>query len=101
MKKFTIKLKYDMVESIKQAIEILLQTKPIDDETKHLFCSLEEVRSLLYKRLDKQQGEFTISVTPAQAFALRRMAIDYVHDVRTAFGNQMHRIANAVHKQYS
>lgn len=101
MKKISIKLKYDMVEAIKQAIEILLQTKPVDDETKHLFCSLEEVRSIMYKRLDKHQTEFTISFTPAQAFALRRMAIDYIYDVRTHLGNKMHNIANQVHKYYS
>jgi hypothetical protein len=101
MKKFSTTLKYDMVEAIKQAIEILLQTKPIDDETKYLFCSLHEIRSILYKRLDKQQGEFKISFTPAQAFALRIMAIEYVYDVRTQLGNKMHAIANQVHKHYS
>jgi hypothetical protein len=90
-----------MVEAIKQAIEILLQTKPVDDETKHLFASLDEVRSMLYKKLDKVQPDYQLSFTPAQAFALRRMAIDYVHDVKTYLGNKMHKIASEVHKQYS
>jgi hypothetical protein len=100
-KPFAINVKRELLEALFNSIQILIQTKPNDDDDKLLFATLEEVRHRIYMKLDKVQISYRISFQPAQAFALRILGNDYFTDRTTQLGNMMKRIAEEVHKHYS
>lgn len=99
-KKYSCKLKREVMEAINTLIDALLQTKNMSDDDKLLMSVLAQVRHKIYVKLDLVQVECRISLSPAEAFALRLLSTDYVADKTTSVGNRLHQIANEVHRQY-
>ena len=100
MKPYKTKLSRQMLESLHSLIELLLASQVNDDDDKMHFAVLAEIKHRLYQKLDSVQNEYHASFTPAQAFALRILALNYATDIKTYTGNRLHQIANEVHKQY-
>lgn len=99
--KFKARLKRDTMEGINTVIEALLTKAYQADDDKLLMCALREINICFQKKLVDVQKECAISFTPTQAFALRILSTDYVHDKTSSIGNRLHQIANEVHKQYN
>jgi hypothetical protein len=100
-KPFNVKLKRNVAEAIMQALQLLLQTAPNDDDDKLLFCVLEEIRHRLHVRLDVVQVSYQFTFPPAQAFALRILSTDFITDYNSQLGAILNHIAMEVHKKYS
>ena len=99
-RKIRIKMKRDVGDILMQTIDTKIELgKAADDNDKLLFSALAEVSLVLYKRLGTNVHDFSIQLTSTQALALRLFYTDFVCDPTTYLGNQLHRIANMVHKQ--
>lgn len=89
----------DFGDTLMDTIDSTLQTcKAENDNDKLLFSALAEVSLVLYGRLGKNVINFSISVTPTQAMALRMFYTDFICEPTSYIGNGLHRIANEVHK---
>ena len=97
-KKYQTKLDASMAEGIYEIIDTLLHTTVTTDDDKLVFCALAEIHEKLASKIHKKEG--TISFTPAQAFALRILSIDYVSNTTSYTGNKLHQISNEVHHFY-
>ena len=100
-KKYKAKLRRETMEGINTLIEALLTREYSDDDDKLLMCTLREINIVFQKRLVDLLKDCTVSFTPAQAFALRILSTDYVHDKTSSIGNRLHQISNDVHKTFN
>jgi len=102
MQKYTInQVKRNMVEGLHSLIVGVLKNKPMDDDDKLLFATLDEIRVKLEQRLIDVRDKYSFSFSCSQAFALRIMANDYVFDYTSYIGNKLRMIADDVHQQFS
>ena len=93
LKPYKKKLHRDTVSGLADAITHLLTLDNIMDHEDRLHLAiLAEVKCLAEKRLLSIKPEYTISFTPAQAFALSILSNDYFADKRTYLGNKLHQI---------
>jgi hypothetical protein len=77
-----------------------MQLPADSDDDKLLYAVLNEIRMEMKGRIAKEKKEFTVSFTPAQAFAIRILAFDYEIRKTSYLGNAIHKMANEVHKFY-
>jgi hypothetical protein len=101
MSKFRIKTKREFIEALDNAIELLFKMMPIeDDDDKIFFSLLREIKDKLYDKQKNVRNEYSISLTPAQAIALRVMQENYYQNKTTYLGNELHKISREVNQQY-
>jgi hypothetical protein len=94
-------MKRQLAETLKQRIETILDNDPANDDDKLHCAVLAEIRDRLYVKLIKHQTDYTISFTPAQAFALRILYTDYINNPTCYLGNKLQVLAVEVHKQFN
>lgn len=99
-KKYSCRLRREIMEGIITVIDALLSKNHIDDDDKLLMCVLNQVRHKIAMKLLDVQVECRISFTAAEAFSLRLLGTDYVTDKTTMIGNRLHQVANEVHRLY-
>ena len=100
-KKFTTKQRREFFEGLVQMISDLLGTTPLSDDDKMLIAVLAEMQLPLQKKLLVYQQAYTHSFTPAQAFALRILYVNYYNDPKTYMGNLLLGISNKIHQQFN
>lgn len=102
MNKLKVKLKDKQVETLRFAIDKVINTFSCEasDDDKLLFATLQEVNEKLYEKLGKVQTEYTISFKPAHAIALRLLYTGYCDQPTSYLGAFLHPISNEVHKKY-
>ena len=104
MKKFKASIKRAVAEGLKEIIDNLIKSKPATDDDRLLIACLAEIAAMLEGKLGgyKPVKEFyPLTLTPAQALALRILSTDYQTDKTTYLGNHLHIIANQIHQQYN
>lgn len=99
--KYKFAMKRQLAETLKQSIEEVLDNNPVNDDDKLHYAVLAEIKDRLYAKLGKYQTNYTISFTPAQAFALRILYTDYINNPTSYLGNKLHGLAVEVHQQYN
>jgi len=99
--KYKFEMKRQLAETLKQRIDAILDNDPANDDDKLHYAVLTEIRDRLYVKLIKYQTDYTISFTPAQAFALRILYTDYINDPTCYLGNKLRALAVEVHKQFN
>ena len=99
-KKYSTKLKRDVLEGIQQLIDSLLQKEYSNDDDKLLMATLHQVSSKIYMKLDNVVTECSISFTASEAMALRILSNDYYQQTNL-LGIRLHMIANEVHQLYN
>jgi hypothetical protein len=102
MKKYKVKLKYDMVNAIHRLLhEGLADVSPFDDNERLLFATLNDVRRKLYQKLEAMQHDYKLTLAPNEAIALRIFYTEYCEDgAFTSLSNKMRMIAEEVHQLY-
>lgn len=99
-KNYSCKLRREIMEAITSIIDKLLIVDHKTDDDKLLMCNLYQVRHKFLKKLVDVQKECKVSLTAAEAFALRILSTDYVTDKTSSVGNRLHQISNEVHRLY-
>jgi hypothetical protein len=96
------KLRRDALQGITDTIKVLLAAPVTTDDDKLHFAVLAEIASMGEKKLLDVRSDYTINFSPAQAIAIRILAVDYMYDAKTSYiGNTLHQISNQAHKQYA
>lgn len=100
-KTYKKKLSRQIVEGLHDLIQVLLAKPVTEDDDKLHYAVLAEIKQAAEKRLLDVRKEYTISFSPAQAFALRILATDYMTEKTSYMGNQLHLMSNEIHKQFN
>ena len=100
-KPYKTKFKRQLLEALDKLIEVLIEQNPQADDDRLLLSVLSEIQARIYAKLYTVQGEYQMSFTPAQAFALRLLYTDYVNNPTTYLGNKLHMISNEVKQHFS
>ena len=101
-RKYKTKLTRCMVDELIVFIERLL-VAPCSDTSDYdtlLMCELAEVRRKLVSKTEFVQQQYTISFTPAQAFAMRILFKEYIRNPTTYLGNKLHTMSNEILHHY-
>lgn len=99
-KKYKISLTLSVCESLHNCIVTLMMKEVSGDDDKMHMAILAEIKDRLFIKMNNIQKVYAISFTPAQAFALRILAIDYQMPKTTQLGNKLHQMANEIHQFY-
>jgi hypothetical protein len=94
-------MKRQFAEALMQGIDALIAQEPESDDDRIHLAILGEIKERLYTKLGKPKADFGITLTPAQAIALRILYTDYVQTTTTYLGNKLHTIAVEVAQQYN
>lgn len=100
MKQVKIKIKDSYMQGFVQLINNLLTKKYEEDEDRLIMANLAELRYRMEVKMLRPQVHYTMTLTPAQALAVRLLYITYVNDRTTAMGNFLGQIADTVHQAY-
>src|SRR5690606_23547496 len=99
-----VTFKYDFAEGMIRMIDELA-SKPIeqfDDDDKLIIAALMEIRTRLYTRLAHSRLQYTMTLTPVQALAMRIFYTDFVHQDPTGYmANRLRQISDQVYQTYS
>lgn len=102
LKPYKKKIRRDALSGIADIITLLLSKPVSDDDDKMHFALLAEIKAIADKKLLDGKHDYNLKLTPAQGFALRILAIDYLPtDKISCTGNCIHQISNEVHQQYA
>lgn len=102
MKKFKIKnIKAELLEGLQSMVDDeIVGISPLNDEEAVLYAVLRQISEKIYTKLGNWQKQYSISLTPAEAFAMRIFFNDYINDRSTYMGNQLGKISDEVHQFY-
>lgn len=101
MKPYKCQMKRQFAEALMQVIDKLIADAPDEDDDRMHLALLGEIKERLYAKLGKPKMEFSITLTPGQAIAIRILYTDYVQNPNSYLGNKLHTIALEVAQQYN
>jgi hypothetical protein len=102
MKQLKKKIKRDGLQGIVDTIIKLLEQPVQTDDDKLHYAVLAEVVQMAQKKLLDVKVEYGLILSPAQALAIRLLAVDYLPDARTKHvGNLLHQISDEANKLYA
>ncbi len=101
MRPYKCTMKRQFAECLITCIEqLIVKDVSCDDDRLH-FAILGEIKDRVFIKLLKPKTEFGITLTPAQAIALRVLYTDYFNNPITYLGNKLHAISVEVAQQYN
>lgn len=101
MKAVKITVKAQFLEGFIQLVDELLKVSYDTDDDRMVMAALVEIRARFYNRLGKCQTEYSLHLTPVQAFAVRILYTDFINDPTSYMGSKLFVIANDVEKTYA
>lgn len=94
-------MKADFINNLQQYIITLLKREWEDMDDKLLMAVLSEIKDKIYDMLKYSKQEYKLSLTPAQAIALRTMYIGFFgNDVKSYLGNNLFQLSNKIDQFY-
>ena len=103
MDKFKTKLSYELTTGLMRLLQhVLTESHPDNtDEMLHM-AALAEVLAVLNKKLLEYKKKYSLSLTPVQALAMRKLYTDYMSDVEPTnyLANSLLKLSNQIHQQY-
>lgn len=90
-----------MAEALYDYLSNFNQQKVSSDDDKLLIASLEEVRQKLYLKLGKFQSDYTMTLTPTQAFAIRILFHTQFIHTTGYLANKLHLLSCDIDKMYN
>ncbi len=101
MKKYSAKMKAAFINDLHQFIAQLLSREWEDMDDKLLMAVLSEIKDKIYDMLKYSKQEYKLSLTPAQALALRTMYLGFFgNDVKSYLGNNLFQLSNKIDQFY-
>lgn len=97
-KSLTIKLPYDLANTLVDVIDLLVSSNYESDADKLLMATLGEFRHRLWVRLGTYRKVYGMRLKPTEALSLRMMFVLFVKDYTTQLGAWLHDISNNTHK---
>lgn len=102
MQPFKIKLRRDALQAIVKVVHDLLQVSYYEEEDKLLMAVLADLVVKLEVRLIKPKAEYSLSIAPHFAIALRLLFLNFLQHMTDVYlANTLHQISNQVHQQYN
>jgi hypothetical protein len=104
MKKFKASITRAVAFGVKDLIDDLINSKPTTDDDRLLIACLAEIAAMLENKIGGYKPikeAYPLTLTPAQAIAIRILSTDYQPDKTSYIGNHLHILANQIHKQYN
>lgn len=99
-KKLKITMPHSFVEGLIQMVDQYLAVGYVDDIDKMIMAGLAEIRHRLYMKVERHQAEYTITLTPVQALAVRLFYTEFINNPTDYMGSKLMLIANQVDKTY-
>ncbi len=96
-----IKFKHPFAEGLIKLIDRLFLEKYAEDDDKLVMAGLAELKHRLYLAVERFQKEYTMTLTPVQAIAVRILYKDFVNDPATYMGSKLLLISEEVGKKYA
>lgn len=103
MKKYKLKLNPEMMQRLANLLDFIthnaLDTAATDAD-KLWVATLVELKVKLNTKMANPTTKYTVNISPAQAFALRIVQVNYIQDVTTYLGNKLHQVSMEVNQFY-
>jgi hypothetical protein len=71
------------------------------DDDKLMLAALVELKEKIYVKMKTVKKDYTLTVSPAQAIAMRVLYTNYINNPTTFMGNKLMLISNEVEKLYT
>lgn len=101
MNQLKIHVKHAFAEGFVQMVDSIMKQHPVEsDDDRLVIAGLTELRNRFHLRIEKMQRDYTLTLTPVQALALRIFYTDYVQTPTTYMGSVLFNISNDVAQLY-
>lgn len=95
-----IKLKREFAEGFVSLVDEYRALNYVQDIDKLIICGLLEIRHRLYIKLERDQKEYTLTLTNTQALSLRLFYTEFINDPTSYMGSKLMLLSNEIAKKY-
>lgn len=95
-----ITLPHAFAEGLIQMIDQYLGQRYVEDADKMIMAGLAEIRHRLYVKVERHQAEYSITLTPVQALAVRLFYTEFINNPTDYMGSKLMLISNQVDKTF-